>query len=72
MLVGLSQNAYGTPVSVHVCDTCGGSFTVCPPAGSNWGGCQAESCRSYDKKRDVDRLFDEFPWQVKREELEKP
>lgn len=72
MIVGLSQNDCGTPVSVHVCESCGNSFTVCPPTGDNWGGCQAEGCSSYDVKRDIDRLFDESPWRIKREGLEKP
>ena len=51
-------NEYGTPVSVHECTDCKNTFTVCPPADDDWGGCQAESCPSYDLKRDADRLFD--------------
>jgi hypothetical protein len=57
-------NEYGTPVSVHRCDTCGVEFTVCPsvPDGSprldDWGSCLAETCDSYDIARDVDMFFE--------------
>lgn len=56
MIVGLSKNEYGTDVSVHVCSDCGNRFTVCPPAGEDWGGCLAETCASYDINRDVGAL----------------
>ena len=51
-------NEYGVIVSVHRCHACGSTFTVCPPAGADWGGCQAEDCESYDPDRDVDLFFD--------------
>ncbi len=65
--IGFSFNRYGTPISQQVCDSCGTHFTICPPAGEDWGGCQAEGCASYDEKRDMDKLFDESPWKIKRE-----
>jgi len=55
--IGISRNKYGTPVSVHVCDDCGHKFTVCPPAGDDWGGCLSDNCESYDINRDVDALL---------------
>ena len=58
MLLRLDKNKYGAPVSVHNCDDCKNEFTVCPPAGENWGGCLSEACESYDINRDIDaRLF---------------
>ncbi len=67
MLVGLSQNECGTPVSVHVCDTCGNSFTVCPAAGNKgWENCLGEGCPSYDAERDVDMLFETAPETIHR------
>lgn len=56
--IGESTNKFGTPISVHTCDDCGRQFTVCPTAGDDWGGCQADTCRSYDFNRDADRLFE--------------
>jgi hypothetical protein len=54
----LGVNEYGTPVSIHVCSACGDEFTVCPPAGPNYGdGCMAPLCPSYDIERDVDYLL---------------
>ena len=55
-LLGLGQNNLGTPVSLHVCDDCGGRFSVCPPAKEDWGGCLVAECESYDINRDVDAL----------------
>jgi len=53
----LGVNEYGTPVSIHVCSSCGDEFTVCPPAGPNFGeGCLAPLCPSYIE-RDVDYLL---------------
>lgn len=54
----LSKNEFGSPVSVHTCKACGDEFTVCPPASSDWDGCLAPVCDSYDPDRDVDRYFD--------------
>jgi hypothetical protein len=54
----LGMNEYGTPVSMHVCSACGDEFTVCPPAGPDFGtGCLAPLCPSYDIERDVDYLL---------------
>ena len=60
MRIGLSKNEYGTPVSAHICDTCGGDFTVCPAASvdsPDWDNCLADECDSYDPGRDADILF---------------
>lgn len=59
MKIGESVNEFGTPISEHFCLYCWSSFTVCPPAGDDWGGCQSPICPSYDPKRDVDRFFEE-------------
>jgi hypothetical protein len=59
--IGESVNEYGTPVSVHVCDTCGQGFTCCPaiPEGQpGWENCLSESCPSYDLSRDIDLAWD--------------
>ena len=67
MLVGLSNNEYGTATSVHTCDSCGGTFTVCPAVGNKgWESCLAEDCPSYDPKRDADKLFDNEPEKIRR------
>jgi hypothetical protein len=68
MKIGTRMNDYGTLVSLHRCGSCGSEFTVCPPVpdGQEWGGCQAEGCASYDKRRDADRLFDSEPWRIER------
>lgn len=61
MKIGMSKNEYGTPVSVHICDTCGTQFTVCPAILNEkigWENCLGIGCKSYDKNRDADRLFD--------------
>lgn len=62
MKIGMSKNEYGTPVSVHICDTCGVEFTVCPAADDNkkgWENCLIPECDSYDEKRDIDKWFDD-------------
>jgi len=55
-------NEFGTRVSVHICRYCGDEFTVCPAIPvereSNFEGCLAVGCPSYDPERDVDKLFD--------------
>ncbi len=61
MKLGMGVNEYGTPVSRHVCDTCGGLFTVCPAAkddSTSWINCLGESCGSYDPDRDIDIFFE--------------
>ena len=67
MLLRLDKNKYGAAVSVHECNDCGDEFTVCPPAGENWGGCLSELCASYDINRDVDALLF-FGCELKRRE----
>ncbi len=58
MMGQLTVNDYGTLVSLHRCWSCGNEFTVCPPQEAEvWGGCLAETCGSYDEKRDVDWMF---------------
>jgi hypothetical protein len=55
----LGVNEYGTPVSIHVCTSCGHEFTVCPANLDNHGdGCLGETCPSYDISRDVDIFFE--------------
>ena len=59
---GYDLNEHGTMISVHQCDTCGNVFTLCPAVGpgqSDWDNCLAPKCKSYDKDRDADRLFDD-------------
>lgn len=59
MFVGYDNNQYGTKVSVHICDTCGDKFTVCPAVGDkpSWENCLRPECASYDPSRDADKLF---------------
>lgn len=68
MKIGTCMNEYGALVSLHRCPGCGCEFTVCPPVpdGQDWGGCQAETCSTYDKNRDVDRLIDREPWLIEQ------
>lgn len=56
----LGVNEYGTPVSCHICESCGHPFTVCPPRTvEQWGtGCLGDECPSYDITRDVDMFFE--------------
>lgn len=73
MKIAESVNDYGTPVSVHVCETCGNSFTLCPlvtdKESTKWPDCLAQECESYDEDRDVDKLFDDGEeWKIVREE----
>lgn len=55
----IEANEYGTPVSVHVCATCGDRFTVCPPVteASYGPNCMADTCPSYDPARDATIYF---------------
>jgi len=55
--IGETVNEYGTPVSQHFCEDCQTEFTVCPPAGDDWGGCLSEECDSYDIHRDIDLVW---------------
>jgi len=57
MKIREDTNEQGTPISVHKCSDCAEEFTVCPPAGEDWGGCLAPECKSYDQSRDADGLF---------------
>ncbi len=54
-------NEYGTPVSVHKCQTCGVEFTLCPAIpddkADQWPDCLADGCPSYDPERDMDVVF---------------
>ena len=59
---GYGLNEYGTPVSFHICDTCGSEFNVCPaktPEAKGWGSCMSTVYPSYDPRRDADKLFGE-------------
>ena len=58
--IGTTPNEYGTDTSHHVCETCGGEFTVCPakePWDAGWENCMSDECPSYDPSRDADVLF---------------
>jgi len=69
MHVGYGVNEYGTLVSLHRCDTCGGEFSLCPavtPEKKGWGSCLGVECVSYDPRRDADKLF--AAGEVKRDE----
>jgi len=60
MKTGESTNEYGTPISTHICDTCGDEFTMCPAIPDDddrWPDCLSETCASYDPERDIDILF---------------
>lgn len=62
MHTGFSTNEYGTRISIHVCETCGRIFTVCPAAeedAKGWDDCLTPTCSSYDPDRDVDKLFED-------------
>ena len=58
--LGATLNDYGATVSRHRCDKCGDEFTVCPPVeDEQWGGCcLSEECSSYDKSRDIDKVWE--------------
>ena len=57
--IGEGVNEYGTPVTIHKCDTCGDQFSVCPAAPTEtrdqWDECLADTCDSYDLIRDAER-----------------
>lgn len=58
--LGYDKNEYGTRISKHRCETCGNEFTLCPaifPEQKGWENCLAVGCASYDRSRDLDRLF---------------
>lgn len=55
--VAMGVNEFGTSVSIHRCASCGDEFTVCPSHTSDYGGCLAPLCPSYDIERDVDYLL---------------
>ncbi len=67
--IGIILNEYWTPTSLHVCDTCGRLFTVCPPESDDSFGksCLSEECDSYDVTRDVDLMFEIEPWRIERD-----
>jgi len=74
MKIKNSVNEYGTPISIHICETCGQEFTVCPllpDDAKGWENCMAETCASYDPKRDADKLFNEQPEKIVRTKIEK-
>lgn len=67
-----TTNEYGTPVSAHVCQTCGAEFTVCPPVDDGrpgWDNCLAPECPSYDVTRDADLMFEIEPGLIRREPI---
>ena len=69
MKIGMSKNEYGTPTSVHICNACGGNFTVVPAIpdeAKGWENCLGKDCKSYDESRDADKLFDGKCKKIKR------
>ena len=72
MYMGIGLNDYGTTVSQHICDTCGGAFTVCPAQdseGHEYDNCLAETCESYDPARDIDKVWEGVQKAVQRQEV---
>ncbi len=67
--IGVTLNEHGTPTSLHVCDSCGLLFTVCPPVtNTEWRtSCLSEECASYDVTRDVDLMFEIEPWRIEKD-----
>ncbi len=60
MKIGEGVNEHGTKISLHTCDICSQSYTIVPAVNDKskgWESCQAETCPSYDPKRDADILF---------------
>jgi hypothetical protein len=63
MFIRDDVNDYGTPITVHGCDTetCGREFTVCPAVPADmrdqWDHCLDEDCESYEPMRDADLYF---------------
>ena len=53
MKTGEHTNEHGVRVTEHVCETCGGVFTICPGV-DDWSNCLSEDCASYDPEREVD------------------
>ena len=72
MKIRLDVNEQGTPISVHRCPDCDDEFTVCPPAGDEWGGCLSPECSSYDPRRDADGLFGDDSGKVVRLDDQRP
>ena len=60
MHLGYDKNEYGTQISVHACDVCGVSFTVCPARfpEEKREVCQVKPCASYDPACDVDLFME--------------
>ena len=57
LIDSLAVNQYGTPISVHICQTCGHRFTVCPPAAGERTNCTGDTCASYDPSLDASIYF---------------
>ena len=63
MFIRDDVNEYGTPITVHQCDTgaCRREFTVCPAVPpeirDQWDHCMNEDCDSYEPMRDGDLYF---------------
>lgn len=55
--IEVGSNEYGTPVSIHHCQACGDTFTVCPPSADFGAVCLAPDCVSYDPARDAEIYF---------------
>ena len=63
--IGEGINEYGTPVTIHKCDTCGDQFSVCPAVSveqrDQYDNCLAMACDSYDPMRDVTLILERHP-----------
>ncbi len=60
MWISYGKNEFGTKISHHICDTCGGDFTVCPARpfdDTAYLSCLGLECDSYDIKRDAMLMF---------------
>ena len=58
MKIGEERNEFNTKTSVHICECCGGRFTVCPSVeNEGWENCLGPECSSYDPARDADKFF---------------
>lgn len=57
---GFIKTEEGYSASLHVCETCGVEFTLCPavePSELGWENCLSDDCVSYDPHRDTEVLF---------------
>ena len=72
--IGESTIEYGTKVTVHICDTCGRQFTICPVDTEGFFGsdCLAVDCPSYDDRRDISKVWSGIQKFIIREDNPEP